>query len=43
MSYLEALRHAVSAVIDADLTLTDTRTAVTSLIPKEFHVAHRQP
>ena len=41
MSYLDALRHAVSAVIDSDLNLTDTRAAVTSLIPKEFHVDHR--
>jgi hypothetical protein len=43
VTYVEALRHAVTAIIDADLTLTDTRAAVTSLIPKEFHVAHCQP
>ncbi|WP_285291454.1 hypothetical protein [Arthrobacter sp. ISL-69] len=43
MTYIESLRHAVHAIIDADLTLADTRAAVTSLIPKEFHVAHRQP
>lgn len=42
MTYLEALRHAVHAIIDADLTATETRSAVTSLIPKEFHVAHVQ-
>lgn len=43
MTYLEALRHAVHTIIDADLTATETRTATLSLIPKEFHVAHRQP
>lgn len=43
MTYPEALRHAVHAIIDADLTLTETRKAVTSLIPEEYHVAHRQP
>ena len=38
MTYLEALRHAVHAIIDADLPLTDTRAAVMALIPKEHHV-----
>ncbi|GGH93955.1 hypothetical protein ACFFGR_09515 [Arthrobacter liuii] len=42
MTYLEALRHAVHAIIDADLTAAETRTAVTSLIPKEHHVIHHQ-
>ncbi|WP_256472346.1 hypothetical protein [Pseudarthrobacter cellobiosi] len=42
MTYAEALRHAVHAVINADLPLADTRTAVMNLIPKEHHVAHHQ-
>lgn len=41
MTYIEALRHAVHAIIEADLTAAETRTAVTSLIPKEFHVVHQ--
>lgn len=43
MTYLEALRHAIHAIAEADLTLPDTRTAVMALIPKEHHVAHHQP
>jgi len=43
MTYTEALRHAVTAIINADLTLADTRTAVMNLIPKEHHVAHHKP
>lgn len=43
MTYLEALRAAVHAIIDADLTAAETRTAVMALIPKEFHVSHAQP
>ena len=43
MTYIQALRHAVTAIIDADLSLAATRKAVTSLIPEEFHVAHIQP
>ena len=43
MTYVEALRYAVHAIITADLTAADTRTAVLNLIPKEFHVAHSQP
>ena len=43
MTFVESVRHAIHAIIDADLTLTETRTAVTSLIPKEFHVSHHQP
>lgn len=39
MTHLEAVRHAVHAIIDADLTLNDTRAAVMSIIPKEFHVS----
>lgn len=37
------IRAAVYAIIDADLSLTETRTAVMALIPKEHHVAHAQP
>jgi hypothetical protein len=43
MTFPEAVRHAVHAIINADLTLADTRTAVLNLIPKEHHVAHVQP
>lgn len=43
MTYVEALRHAVHAIINADLPLADTRTAVMTLIPKEHHVSHVQP
>jgi hypothetical protein len=43
VTFNEAVRHAVSAIIDADLNLSDTRSAVSSLIPKEFHVNHHQP
>jgi hypothetical protein len=43
MTFAEALRRAVAAVIAADLNLQDTRTAITSLIPKEHHVIHHQP
>ena len=43
MTYIEALRYAVHAIINADLSADETRTAVTAIIPKEFHVAHRQP
>lgn len=43
MTYVEALRHAVRAIIDADLPLDDTRAAVLTIIPKEHHVAHAQP
>jgi len=32
------IRHAVHAIIDADLTLQETRDAVMSLIPEEYHV-----
>lgn len=42
MTYLEALRHAIRAIIDADLTAPETRTAVMAIIPKEHHVAHVQ-
>lgn len=40
MTYIEALRRAVHSIIDADLNQADTRAAVLSVIPKEFHVAH---
>lgn len=40
MTYIEALRHAVTAIIDADLSGSETRAAVMSVIPKEFHIAH---
>ena len=40
MTYIEALRHAVHSIIDADLNRADTLAAVLSVIPKEFHVAH---
>lgn len=43
MTYLEAVRHAVHAIIAADMTAADTRTTVMSIIPKEHHVAHVQP
>lgn len=43
MTYTEALRHAITAIINADLPATETRTAVMNLIPKEHHVAHVQP
>ncbi|GAB3558774.1 hypothetical protein GCM10027405_05460 [Arthrobacter alkaliphilus] len=33
----EAIRNAIQAIIDADLTLTETRAAIWSLIPKEHH------
>lgn len=36
------IRHAVYAIIAADLTLTETRAAVMALIPKEHHT-HYQP
>jgi hypothetical protein len=44
MTYVEAFRHAIQAIINvgADLTSDETRTAVMSLIPKEFHVTHHQ-
>jgi hypothetical protein len=39
----EAIRHAIKAIIDADLTLTETRAALWSLIPKEYrHVEHHR-
>lgn len=38
----EALRNAVYAIIDAGLTGPETRAAVMSLIPKEFHITHRE-
>ncbi|MEZ2390866.1 hypothetical protein AB6813_15245 [bacterium RCC_150] len=37
----ESIRNAVQAIIDADLTATETRTAVWALIPKEFHATDR--
>lgn len=40
MTSAEAFRHAVNAIIDSDLTAHETRIAVMSLIPKEFHVTH---
>lgn len=40
MTFNEAIRRAVTAIIDADLNLTETRTAVNALIPKEFRVAN---
>jgi len=40
VTYPEALRHAVHAIIDADLTAAEIRSAVMSVIPKEFHTAH---
>lgn len=43
MTYSEALRHAVAAIIEADLSAAAIRSAVTAIIPKEFHVAHVQP
>lgn len=43
MTYVEALRHAVHAIINADLTLAETRASVTSLIPEEHRVTHHQP
>jgi hypothetical protein len=42
VTYPEALRNAVTAIIVADLTAHETRTAVMTLIPKEFHVNHHQ-
>ncbi|MEQ4518254.1 hypothetical protein ABLI39_02665 [Pseudarthrobacter sp. B907] len=30
----------MQAIIDADLSLQETRDAVMSLIPKEYHVGH---
>lgn len=42
MTYAEAFRHAVYAIIEADLPLEETRTAVMSLIPKEHHLTHHQ-
>jgi hypothetical protein len=38
MTYPEAVRHAVRAIIEADLSLAEIRTAVMSVIPKEYHV-----
>lgn len=43
MTYIEALRHAVHAIINADLTAYETRESVTSLIPEEHRVTHHQP
>lgn len=40
VTYTEAIHAAVYAIIDADLSLTETRTAVMALIPKEHHVQH---
>lgn len=40
MTYVEALRHAVHAIIDADLSAAATRAAVMSAIPEEFHTNH---
>ena len=40
VTYKEALREAVYSIIEADLTAHQTRIAVMSLIPKEFHVIH---
>ncbi|WP_427130410.1 hypothetical protein [Pseudarthrobacter sp. S9] len=40
MTHIEAIRHAVTVIIDADLDLTQTRAAVMSVIPKEFRIAH---
>jgi hypothetical protein len=41
VTYPEALRHAVAAIIEADLSAAEIRSAVTSLIPKEHHVTHQ--
>ena len=40
MTFPEAVRHAVHAIINADLSAAETRTAVLTLIPKEHHVTH---
>ena len=40
MTFPEAIRHAVQEIIKADLTGHETRTAVMSLIPKEYHAKH---
>ncbi|MFK4294997.1 hypothetical protein ABH924_000129 [Arthrobacter sp. GAS37] len=40
MTSAEVFRHAVYEIIDTDLTAHETRTAVMSLIPKEYHVTH---
>lgn len=37
MTFPEAIRYAVEAIIEADLTAHETRTDVMSLIPKEYH------
>ena len=37
MTFPEALRNAVQEIIRADLTAHETRIAVMSLIPKEYH------
>lgn len=43
VTYNESIRHAVYAIIEADLNPQQIRKAVLDLIPKEFHVAHSQP
>ena len=40
MTYAEAVRHAVQAIIAADLTPQEIRKAVTDLIPEEHLVTH---
>jgi hypothetical protein len=42
VTYAESFRHAINALITADLTAHETRAAVMSMIPKEFHVTHHQ-
>lgn len=43
LDYGQAIRHAVRSIIDADLGLEETRTAIMSLIESEFHLTHYQP
>lgn len=40
MTHVESVHYAVEAIIEADLTAHETRTALWSLIPKEHHVKH---
>lgn len=37
MTYTEAIRHGVQAIIDADLPASEIRRQVMLLIPEEFH------
>lgn len=40
MTYPDALRYAIQAVLDADLDGAELRTAFRTLIPKEHHADH---